>query len=106
VALEEAREATLGHANAVLGQSRTKLMQIETGLRLVERQDQLGMSLDPVRALISAHGLGGDVTLTSELPAPTARARQADPEAFGCLVSRRASLDGMDHALTQIDGQG
>lgn len=106
MALEEAREAALRHANAVLGQSRTEFMQIAAGLRLVERQDQVGLRLDPVRALISAHRLGGDVTLTGELPAPAAGARQTDPEARRCLMPGCTGLDGMNHALTHIDGQG
>jgi len=81
-------------------------VQIEAGLRLVERQDQIGMSLDPMRALIPAQRFGCDVTLTGELPTPAARARQADSEALGCLVPGRAGLNSTDHALTQIDGQG
>jgi hypothetical protein len=103
MALEEAREAALGHADALLGQSRTKLVQEDAGLRLVERQDQGGMSPDPVRAPISTQRLGRDVALSGELPAPAARARQADPEALGRLVSGCAGLNGMDHALAQIN---
>ena len=103
MALEEARQAALGHADALLGQSHTKLVQEDAGLRLVERQDQMGMGLDPVRAPISTQRLGRDVALTGELPAPAARARQADPEALGRLMPGRAGLNSMDHALTQID---
>lgn len=104
MALEEAREAALGHADAPLCQSRAEFVQIDAGLRLVERQDQLGMSLDPVRALIATHRLGRDVALPSELAAPAARTRQADPEALGRLVPGQAGRNGMDHALSQIDG--
>jgi hypothetical protein len=64
------------------------------------------MSLDPVRALIAAHGLGCDVAHPGELPAPAARACQVHPEALRRFMPRRTGLDGMDHALTQIDGQG
>lgn len=43
---------------------------------------------------------------TGEARTPPTGARQADPKAFGSFVSGGASLDGMDHALAQIDGQG
>jgi len=75
MALEEARQAALGHEDALLGQSRTKLVQEDARLRLVERQDQVGVRLDPVRAPISTQRLGLEVALTGELPAPAARAR-------------------------------
>jgi hypothetical protein len=61
------------------------------------------MSLDPVRALIATQGLGCEVARPGELPAPLAGTGQVRPK------TRRGSmpgLDGMDHALTQIDGQG
>ena len=89
-----------------LGEGGPQLVQIDPGLRRVEGQDQVGMSLDPMRALIAAHRLGRNLALTSELPAPTARACKTDPKAFGYLVPGRAGLDSMDHALPQIDGQG
>jgi hypothetical protein len=73
MALEEARQAALGHEDALLGQSRTKLVQEDARLRLVERQDQVGVRLDPVRAPISTQRLGLEVALTGELPAPAAR---------------------------------
>lgn len=54
----------------------------------------------------AAHRLGCDLALTSELPTPATDARQSDSEAFDCFVSLRAGLDRMNHALTQVDGQG
>lgn len=78
----------------------------KAGLHLVERQDHVGLSLDTVRALISAHGLGGDVALQGELAAASARTHQTNPETFGRLMPGCASLNSMDRALTQIDGQG
>src|SRR5215211_1599312 len=106
VALEEARQAALGQMDAPLGQSRTQVPQEDAGLLLGERQDQIRMGLDPVRALIPTQRLGGDVTFTGKLPAPAARAGKADPEAFCRLMPGRAGLDGSHHALAQIDGQG
>ncbi|KQO85745.1 hypothetical protein ASF36_25195 [Methylobacterium sp. Leaf90] len=64
------------------------------------------MSLDPTQALIAVHRLGRDVALTGEARTSPTGARQADPKAFGSFVSGGASLDGMDHALAQIDGEG
>lgn len=74
--------------------------------RLIEGYDQVGLRLDLMRALIDAHRLGQDVVLTGEVLKPPTGARQADPKAFGSSVSGGAGRDGMDHALTQIDGQG
>lgn len=74
MALEEAREATLGHADAVLGQSRTEFVQVVAGLHLIEGDDQVGPRLNLVRALIAVHRLGRDVALTGEaLTPPTGR---------------------------------
>ena len=106
MALEEAREAALSHADASLGQGRTEFIQVDAGLRLVERQDQVGLRLDPVRALISAHRLRRDVALAGALPTPASGARQTAPAAFSRLMPGRPCLDGMDYALSQIDGQG
>lgn len=55
--------AVLGHAGASLGQDCSQLAQIDAGLCLVERQDQVGLRLEPMRALISVKKLGGDVPL-------------------------------------------
>jgi hypothetical protein len=106
VALEEARQAALGQMDAPLGQSRAQVPQEDAGLLLGERQDQIRMGLDPVRALIPTQRLGVDVTFTGKLPAPAARAGKANPEAFGRLMPGRAGLDGSHHALAQINGQG
>ena len=45
----------MGHAEAVLSQSRTEFVQVDAGLRL-----------ELVRALIAAHRFGRDVALTGE----------------------------------------
>ena len=44
--------------DAPLGQSRAQVPQEDAGLLLGERQDQIRMGLDPVRALIPTKGLG------------------------------------------------
>jgi hypothetical protein len=95
VALEEAREAIPGHADAVLGQGRTDFVHGEAGLRRAL-----------VRAPIAAHRLGRDATLTGETRPPSTGARQADPEAFGSFLAEGAGCDGMHHALAQIERQG
>jgi hypothetical protein len=79
----------------VLSQGRTDFVHGEAGLRRAL-----------VRALIAAHRLGRDATLTGEARPPSTCARQADPEAFGSFVADGAGCDGMHHALAQIDGQG
>jgi hypothetical protein len=99
VALEVAREAALSEADTALSQGGPKLVQVDAGLRLVGRQDQVSMSFDPVRGLIVTHRLGRDAASADEVPAPATGARQIDPDTICRLVPGCAGLDGMDHPL-------
>ena len=105
MALEETRQAALGDVETMLGQSGLQFMQEDARPSLIERQDLVGMGFDPMRALISTHGLGCDMPLTRKQPAPAARAGKANPEAYGCLMPRGPGCNGPDNTFTQIDGQ-
>ena len=69
---------------APLGQSRAQVPQEDAGLLLGERQDQIRMGLDPVRALIPTQRLGVDSFANQPL-SPDAVSDRSD-----AALSRRA----------------
>ncbi len=74
--------------------------------RLVGRQDQVGLCLDPVRGVIATRRLGRELPLLAELFRPAAGTGHADTEPGCRLMTARAFRDSRHHTLAQIDGQG
>jgi hypothetical protein len=83
-----------------------QLAQVGLRLRLARLQDHGRMRLDAVRAPLSAHRPGGDLTLLPKAGLPADGGRRTDAEALGRLAAGRARLDGRDGALAQVDQQG
>jgi hypothetical protein len=80
--------------------------QEDLRVRLTGLQDEFGMSLDAVRSLVSALRLGGEAALLDEALVPANGAGGADAEPPGGLAARGALLNGSDHTLAQVNGQG
>ena len=87
---KEAREAAGADRDALLLQDLAQFVQEDLWPGLIGLQDQLGMSLDAVRALIAALALGREVPLARLLPGPAADAGPAHPKPLGSLIARRA----------------
>ena len=87
---QEAREAAGADRDPVLLQDLAQFVQEDLWPGLIGLQDQRGMSLDAVRALIAALALGREVPLARLLPGPAADADHAHPKPLGGLVAGRA----------------
>src|SRR3954468_6479840 len=90
MAREEAREAAGADLDPVLLECVAQLAQEDLRPGFIGLQDQRGMSLNAVRALVSALGLGREATLLSEALVPADGRGQADAEALGGLAARGA----------------
>jgi hypothetical protein len=103
--LEEPRQAARAGGHACLGQPVAQLVQDDLRLRLVTGQDQTGVGLDAVRAVVAARWLGRDLPLPPEPGRPAARAGHADPKARRSLMAGRPIQHRSHDTLTEIDGQ-
>ena len=103
---EEAGQAARAGLQAALGQSVTQFVQKDRRPRLIGRQNQVGLRLDPVRGVIATRGLGRKLPLLAELFRPAAGTGHADPKPGGRLMTRRALRNSRDDTLAEIDGQG
>jgi hypothetical protein len=104
MAREEAREAAGADLDPVLLECVAQLAQEDLRPGFIGLQDQRGMSLNAVRALVSALGLGREATLLSEALVSADGRGRADAEALGSLMARGALFDGGDDPLAQIGG--
>ena len=102
---EEAGQAARAGLHAALGQGVAQLVQEDRRPRLVARQDQFGLRLDPVRYLIATRRLGREPPILAELFRPATGTGHADTEP-GCRLMTGGPLqNGRDDTLAQIDGQ-
>src|SRR4051812_16338715 len=106
MAREEAREAAGADRDPVLLECVAHLTQEDLRAALVGLQDEFGMSLDVLGALVASPGLGSDVPLALLLLRPAADAGAAHPKALGSLAAGRPGHYRGHHALAQINGQG
>jgi len=100
---KEAREAACADLNALLLERVAQFAEEDLRVRLIGLQDERGMSLDAVRALVSALRLGREAALMDEALMPAKGAGGAYADTPGSFAARSALFDGSDHALTQVD---
>jgi hypothetical protein len=103
---EEARQAADTDRDPTLLKIIAQLAQEDLRAGLVGLQDEVGMSLDVMRALVAPQGLGRDVPHALLLLRPAAGAGAAHPEALGRFSAGRPARYRGRHALAQINGQG
>lgn len=96
---EEAGQAAGAGLYAALGRGVAQLVQEDGGPRLVGRQDQLGLRLDPVRGVIAARRLGRELPFLAELFRPAAGTGHADTEPGCCLMTGGTLRNGRDDTL-------
>src|SRR6476620_614587 len=85
VPIEEAPQSAMADRHATLCQCRPQFRERDVGCRLVERQDQLAVALDAMRAPVTAHRFSARVALLAFACPPAAHARRTHPEALGYL---------------------
>jgi hypothetical protein len=106
VTRKEARETARADLDTLLLERVAQFAQEDPRVRLTGLQDERGLSLDAVRALVSALRLGSEAALLDEALVPANGAGGAHAEPLGGLAARGALLNGSDHTLAQVDGQG
>jgi len=99
MAREEAREAAGADRDPVLLKGVAQLAQEDLRTSLIGLQDERGMSLDVVGALVASQEFGSDMPRALLLLRPTAGAGAAHPKALGSLAAGRSRRYRGHHAL-------
>src|SRR3954452_25408368 len=101
---EAGQAARAGH-DTLRGQPITQFGQEDLWLPLVGGQDQVGMRLDAVRAVIATRRFGRDLPLPAVARRPAAGTRHAHLEMGRRLMAGRAPCHGCNDTFAQINRQ-
>jgi hypothetical protein len=96
---QEARQAAVADCDPARLKGVAQLTQDDLRAGLIGLQDEGGLSLDVVRALVAPQGLGRNMPLALLLLRPAAGAGAAHPKALGRLAAGRPGRDRGRHAL-------